>query len=116
MPPFVRYANAKTRLLDWVIAVTFGTFASSSIDAGSGDLRFEVILVYVDSFLTTKAQTRDHLVVTFNICTLQIIQHAAALRDHLEQPAARVVVLLMYLEMLGELVNSLAEQSHLNLG
>ena len=26
MPPLLRYANAKARLLDWVIAVTFGTF------------------------------------------------------------------------------------------
>jgi hypothetical protein len=106
---FVRYANAKTRLLDLGIAVTFGTFCKFFDRRGPGDLRFEVILVDAVVILTTKAQTRHHLVVTFDICTLQIIQHTSALRDHLEQAAPRVVVLLMYLEVLGELVNSLAE-------
>ena len=106
---FVRYANAKTRLLDLGIAVTFGTFCKFFDRRGPGNLRFEVISFTFKFLLTTKAQTRHHLVVTFDICTLQIIQHTPALRDHIEQAAPRVVVLLMYLEMLGQLVNSLAE-------
>lgn len=53
--------------------------------------------------------------VSLNVRALQIIQQATTLRDHLEQAAPRVVVLFMDFEVLGKLVNSLAEQSHLNL-
>ncbi len=53
--------------------------------------------------------------VSLDVRALQIIQQAATLRDHLEQAAPRVVVLFVDFEVLGKLVNSLAEQSHLNL-
>ena len=53
--------------------------------------------------------------VALDVCTLQIIEQTASLRDHLEQAAPRVIVLLMDFEMFGELVVPLAEQSYLNL-
>ena len=53
--------------------------------------------------------------VALDVCTLQIIEQTAALRDHLEQAPPRVVILLMDFEMFGELVDPLAEQSYLNL-
>ena len=47
--------------------------------------------------------------VTLDVCALQIIQQTTPLGDHLEQASSRVVVLLMDLEVFGELVDSLAE-------
>ena len=38
------------------------------------------------------------------------------MRDHLEQAASRMVVLLMYLEMLGEFVDTLTQERDLYLG
>ena len=38
------------------------------------------------------------------------------MRDHLEQAAPRMVVLLMYFEMLGEFVNTLTQERDLYLG
>ncbi len=65
--------------------------------------------------LTAQAQTADHLVIALNVRALEVIQQTSALRDHLKQAAPRVIVLLMSLEMLGQLVDSLAEQSDLHL-
>jgi hypothetical protein len=47
--------------------------------------------------------------VALDVCTLQIIEQTASLRDHLEQAASRVIVLFMDLEVFGKLVYSLAE-------
>ncbi len=102
------------------IAVTFGILvASSSIDAGFGNLRFEVSrqirsVVHLLRLLA-KSQASHYLVVTLNVCSLQIIQQTPALRDHLEQAAPRVVIFFVDFEVFGKLVDSLAEQSYLNL-
>ena len=99
-----------------VIAVTFGTLGKLFDRRGlCGNLRFEVSrLTAVScslafSFLLAKAQASYHLVVTLNVCALQIIQQTSTLRDHLEQAAPRVVILFMDFEVLGKLVDSLAE-------
>jgi hypothetical protein len=110
-----------------VIAVTFGTlFVSSSIDAGFVFERLEeVSLGFVNTVqlnartvrvLTPQAKTIDNLVITLNVYALEIVQKTPALRDHLEQAAPRMVIFLVRLEMLGQLVNALAEQCDLNLG
>jgi hypothetical protein len=54
--------------------------------------------------------------VALDVCTLQIIEQTASLRDHLEQAAPRVIILFVDFEVFGKLVNPLAEQSYLNLG
>src|SRR5262245_57442049 len=65
--------------------------------------------------LLTDAQPFDQLLVPADVLALQVVEQAAALADELEQPAARVVVLLVGLEVLGELVDPLREQGHLHL-
>jgi hypothetical protein len=53
--------------------------------------------------------------IALNVCAFQIIQQAPALRDHLKQSAPRMIVLFVELEVFGKFVDSLAEQSYLNL-
>ena len=65
--------------------------------------------------LPAQAQTIDDLVVAFNIRSFQVIQQTASLRDHFQQAAPRMIVFLMGLEMLSEVVNSLAQKRDLNL-
>ena len=98
------------------IAVTFGTLGKPFDRRGLWNLRFEVSRYTFGTFpLSTKAEASHYLVVALDVCTLQIIEQTATLRDHLEQAAPRVIVLLMDFEMFGELVDPLAEQSYLNL-
>jgi len=100
--------------------------ASSSIDAGFVFERLEeasscVILSVKQPVrlcrlvLTTQAETIDDLVIALNIYALEVVQKTPALRDHLEQAAPRMVIFLVRLEMLGQLVNALAEQRNLHL-
>ena len=57
--------------------------------------------------LTTQAQSSNDFVVLLYVNAFQVIEHASALRDHLQQAAPRMIVLLMRLEMFGEFVNAL---------
>ena len=116
MPPFVRCAMAEHVCLLGSIAVTFGTLGKPFDRRGlwkteirSLSLHFWYVL------LSTKAEASHYLMVALDVCTLQIIEQTATLRDHLEQAAPRVIVLFMDLEMFGELVDPLAKQSYLNL-
>ena len=54
--------------------------------------------------------------VPVGIRFVEIIQQTAAAAYHLEQPAARAVVLHVLLQMLSEVINPLCEQSNLNVG
>ena len=49
------------------------------------------------------------------ILALEVVEQTSALRDHLEQAAPRVVIFLVCLEMLGQLLDPLAEQRDLHL-
>ena len=116
MPPFLRYAKAEHVCLLGSIAVTFGTLGKPFDRRGlwkseirSLSLHFRYIL------LPTKTKTSHYLVVALDVCTLQIIEQTASLRDHLEQATARMIVLFVDFEMLGKLVDSFAKQSYLNL-
>ena len=73
---------------------------------GGADLR--KILVAQFQFL------RDRL-VTAQVRGLQVIEQAAALADHHQQPAARAVVLLVGLKMLGQMVDPLRQQRNLHI-
>jgi hypothetical protein len=66
--------------------------------------------------LLTELQFTSHCNVAVVISFVQIIQQTAALADHLEQPAARAVVLIVLLQMLSEMIDPLGEQSNLNVG
>jgi len=65
--------------------------------------------------LPTQAEPTDQIVVAFNITSFEILQQTAALRNHFEQSAPRVVVLLMSFEMLGEFVDASRQERDLHL-
>ena len=56
---------------------------------------------------------RDRL-VSFAVRALQIIQKAATLANHHQQPATRTMVFLVALQMLGQMVNPLRQQRDLH--
>ncbi len=58
--------------------------------------------------LTTQAKPFHHFVITLYVRALQVIKQTSALRDHLEQPAPRVIVFLVCFEMFREMVDALA--------
>ncbi len=113
------YGCSRT-LVKRVIAVTFGTASQAlrgtrSKSFGLGDRRLSRFYntLTARKLLTTQAKTADDLVIALYVRALEVVQQTPALRDHLEQAAPRVVVLGF--EMLGQLVDALAEQSDLHL-
>ena len=66
--------------------------------------------------LLTDTQSLDDGTVSLDIYLDEVVEQRAALTDHLEQTAAGVMVLLVDLEVLGEVVDSLGEKSDLYLG
>jgi hypothetical protein len=99
------------------IAVTFGTATSSSKDAGViiGDSKISRFSLFSKNLLTTQAQTIHDFVITFDVRSLQVIQQTPPLLDHFQQAAPRMIILLVSLEMLGQVVNSLTQQGYLYL-
>jgi hypothetical protein len=61
-----------------------------------------------------EAKLADQGPVAFNIRPLQVIQQAATLADQLQQPAPRIVVVGVRLQMVGEVVDPLAEDRDLD--
>lgn len=64
----------------------------------------------------TETQTLDEAEVASLLAVLQVAQQAAALADQLEQATTTVVVVLVGLEVLGELSDALGQQGDLDLG
>jgi hypothetical protein len=64
----------------------------------------------------TQAKTLNKRLVPVAVLVLEIAEKAAALIDHLEQAAARVVILLVIREMLGQVFDARGEQRDLDLG
>ena len=58
----------------------------------------------------------DDRAVALDVDLLEVVQQATALADELEKATAGVVVLLVDLEVLGEVADALREQRDLNLG
>src|SRR5882672_3819497 len=65
--------------------------------------------------LLADAESRDDALVTFKVLALQVIQQPAAFADHLDQSEARVIVLGMGPEMVGQLLDPLGEDGDLDL-
>jgi signal-transduction protein with cAMP-binding, CBS, and nucleotidyltransferase domain len=61
--------------------------------------------------LLSQAKTIDQIVITIDVATLQILEKAAALADQLQQTAARMIVLLVSLEMILQLINALVSNA-----
>src|SRR5712672_148556 len=66
--------------------------------------------------LLAKSEALDQAAVLVRVLALQIIEQFAALADHLQEPAPRMEVLDVRLEVLGEAVDALGEQRNLHLG
>ena len=67
-------------------------------------------------FLLSDAELGDNGAVALDVLGHQIVQHLAALTDHLQQAAAAVVVVDVDLQVLGELLNPGGEDGDLDLG
>src|SRR5204862_4839956 len=65
--------------------------------------------------LAAQAELLDEGAVALEVVLLQVVQEAAAPPDELEQPAPRVVVVLVGAQMLGQVVDPLREHRGLYL-
>jgi hypothetical protein len=66
--------------------------------------------------LLADPEALDHLGVAVRVLALETVEETAALAYELEEAPARVVVLRVRLEVLGEVADSLAEERDLDLG
>src|SRR5919199_1725755 len=66
--------------------------------------------------LSPDPQLRDERAVALDVVAAQVVQQPASLADQEQEPAPRVVVLLVRLQVLGELSDALGEDRHLDLG
>jgi hypothetical protein len=66
--------------------------------------------------LAAQAQRADQGLIAAFVGLLQVVEQRAALRDQLQQAAARVVVLLVGLEVLGEVGDPFGQDRHLHFG
>src|SRR3546814_6698043 len=66
--------------------------------------------------LFPKPELRDQVQIALTIGCPEIVQQRATLVDEHQQAAARMVVLRVGLEMLGEVADALGEDRHLHLG
>src|SRR5574341_2369388 len=65
--------------------------------------------------LLADTQPVDQLGVPFRVLALEVIQQASPLSDEFQEPAARMVILCVNLEMFREVTDPLAEDRNLNL-
>src|SRR5699024_1731460 len=65
--------------------------------------------------LLAQTQFSDQSAVTVDVLLLQIGKQVAAAADHLEQAAAAVVVVLVALQVLGQVVDARGQQRDLDL-
>jgi hypothetical protein len=80
---------------------------------GAGSRCF-VNLAWGPQKLLAKAQSGYDLAVAFDVGLLQIVQQAATLPDELEEASPRVVVLLVDLEVFGQVANPVAQERDLH--
>jgi hypothetical protein len=66
--------------------------------------------------LATQPQTLNQFTVGVGILPAQVLQVTAALTDEFKQPAAAVFVVLMNLEVFGELFNAGGQDGDLDFG
>src|SRR4051812_35072348 len=64
--------------------------------------------------LLTDAERVDETAIPVERLLLQVVQQAAALADQLEQTPARVVILRVVLEVLGQVVDALGQERDLD--
>ncbi len=75
----------------------------------------QTVLYGLPDKLLTYAQLLDNRAVSFDIILLQIHEQIAAMSNHFQQAAPRMMILLMDLEVLSKIVYAFGEQRDLNL-
>ena len=65
--------------------------------------------------LLADSKTLDEIRVSLGTLTFEVVQEASPLPNELQQPAARVVIFGVSLEVLGQVADALAENRDLNL-
>src|SRR5687768_10079518 len=68
------------------------------------------------SVLLADAQPLDEAPIPVRVLALHVVEEAAPLPDQLQKPAARMMVLRVGLEMLGQVVDPLAQDGDLDFG
>src|SRR5712672_848624 len=66
------------------------------------------------SSLVPQSEFLDDRAISVDVRPLHVVEQAATRSDHLQQPAAAVMVLLVRPEVLGEVVDALREEGHLH--
>lgn len=69
-----------------------------------------------ENFLLSETELLNNGTVAIDVLLLKIVQKITALTNHLKKAAARVVVVVVELQVLGEVSNSLGENGDLYLG
>jgi len=65
--------------------------------------------------LLTQIELLSDCLITVDVSCVEVIQQTAALADHQEQAATGTMVLLVYLQVFGEMVDALREQGNLHI-
>ena len=68
------------------------------------------------AILLTDSELSDYCTVTLDIFLLKVVEKVTSSSDHLEESASGMMILLMVLEMFGEVSDPLCENSDLNFG
>ena len=66
--------------------------------------------------LLTQLEFLRHRLVTTHVRGVQIIQEPPPFADHHEQSAPGAVIFAVFLQMVGQMVNSFGEQRNLDIG
>src|SRR5207237_8693987 len=66
--------------------------------------------------LAPQPQALDQGSVAFDVLSAEVLEQPPAPPDHLEEPSSLVVILLMGLEVLGELIDAPGQDGDLDLG
>ena len=64
----------------------------------------------------TQAELRNQGAIALDVLLLQVSQKVAAAANHLQQAAAAVMIVLVGLQVLGEVVDARRQQRNLHLG
>ena len=69
-----------------------------------------------ENLLAPQPQFGDDAAIAFDVLAIQVVQQTTPLTNHHQQAATAVMIVFVLAEMIRQVVDPLAEQSHLNLG
>lgn len=70
---------------------------------------------FPDMALAAQAEAADQRQIALMVAAVEVVQQPAALTDEADQPAARAVILDVFLQVLRQVFNALREKSNLHL-